>query len=248
MSFASWLRNLKTRFPLPRTHRSGPLRHTRRTRTVPVLEALEDRALPSAYVVTTTADGGPGSLRDAISAINADTDHALYASPSSPSVDEIDFAITAASDTGRGYNPVTGVASIALCSALPPIRNAVLINGYTQAGASENTLANGDNAVLKIDLDGSGFDSPSNGASNPSAYPTLVLGNGVTVRGLVINRGIGVGVFCAGTGDTLSGNFIPPRSWHPPFCSHGQESLLPRCRSCSRSSASGVYHSPLNLQ
>src|SRR5262249_54943515 len=82
---------------------------------LPRVELLEDRALPSAYFVTNTAATGSGSLRDATHQINTDTSHTLYASPSDPSVDEIDFGITAASDAaagGTGYNSATGVATI----------------------------------------------------------------------------------------------------------------------------------------
>src|SRR5262249_22983994 len=64
-------------------------------------------AAPSAYVVTTTADSGPHSLRDAINQINADARHNLYVSSSNPTVDEIDFDITAACDTGGGFNAGT---------------------------------------------------------------------------------------------------------------------------------------------
>src|SRR5262245_35124023 len=38
---------------------------------VPRLEALEDRTVPSTFTVTTLADDGPGSLRAAITAANA---------------------------------------------------------------------------------------------------------------------------------------------------------------------------------
>jgi hypothetical protein len=152
---------------LSRTNRRTISRRPRLATLRPRLEALEDRTLLSAYVVTTTADNGPGSLRDAINQVNADTSHALYASPSNPNVDEIDFNITADSNAAgypagqaTGYNATTGVATITPHSALPAITNAVLINGYTQGqgtslAATPNTLAVGDNAVLKIDLDGS---------------------------------------------------------------------------------------------
>ena len=79
-----------------KTYRPAPRR--RRVGHALCVEALEDRTLPSAYVMTTTADSGAGSFRDAITQVNADTSHALYASPSNPSVDEIDFNITVASD------------------------------------------------------------------------------------------------------------------------------------------------------
>jgi hypothetical protein len=157
MMFSTWLRywkrSIERRWALKQTRqpKTAARRLTRRLH----LEVLEDRTLLSAYVVITTADSGPGSLRDAINQINADTSHALYASPSNSNVDEIDFNITAASDTGGGYNANTGVATIQPQSALPQITSAVIINGYSQAGASVNTLAVGDNAVLKIDLDGS---------------------------------------------------------------------------------------------
>src|SRR5262245_48116636 len=100
MSILSWLRDWKGslghRSPLNQLLQSRPL--TRPPAFRPRLEALEDRTLPSAYVVATTADSGPGSLRDAIHQVNADASHTLYASPNNPSVDEIDFNITAASD------------------------------------------------------------------------------------------------------------------------------------------------------
>src|SRR5262245_21591554 len=115
----------------------------------PRLEALEDRTLPSAYVVTTTADSGPGSLRDAIDQINADTSLSLFPSPGTPGVDEIDFDVTAASDTGGGYNATTGVATGTPQSDMPWM-GSVILDGYTQPGASPNTLSQGDNAALKI--------------------------------------------------------------------------------------------------
>src|SRR5947209_19116721 len=153
-----WLQRLRatlTRRPTARSRRKAPP-HARL-----LLEALEDRVVPSAYVVTTTADSGPGSLRDAITQVNADPSHTLYASPSNSSVDEIDFNITAASDTGGGFNAGTGRATITPPTLpvhtpginLPAISNAVLIDGYSQAGASTNTLTAGDNAVLKVQLD-----------------------------------------------------------------------------------------------
>jgi parallel beta-helix repeat protein len=136
----------------------------------PLLELLEDRSLPSGYAVTTTADTGPGSLRDAINQVNADTSHTLYASPSNSSVDEIDFAITAGSDTGGGFHPATGVASIAPQSGLPSVTNAVTIDGWSQPGFSGTPL---------IELNGTGAGNV-NGLS--------ILAADTTVRGLVINH------------------------------------------------------------
>jgi hypothetical protein len=212
MSFSSWLRNWKgsieRRSALHQIHRRK--RATRRW-AIPRLERLEDRTLLSAYLVTTTADSGPGSLRDAITQINADTNHTLYASPSNPNVDEIDFNITAASDTGGGFNAVTGVATIQPLSALPSITNAVIINGYTQPGASENTLSNSDNAVLEIELDGN-LIAPGSWLAG-----LTITANNSTVEGLDIHgfrsssegTGPSMGIWIqGGSYDHIQGNFI----------------------------------------
>jgi hypothetical protein len=167
-----------------------------------LVETLEDRTVLSPYIVTTTADSGAGSMRDAIIQINADNSHTLYPSPSNPSVDEIDFHITALSDTGGGYNATTGVATITPQSQLW-ITNAALLDGYTQPGASRNTLTIGDNATLKIQLNLSAIPVISNAGLYANA-------DNITIRGLVVDDltadtpAIGV----AGTGDHIEGNFI----------------------------------------
>ena len=81
-----------------------------------------------------TNDSGPGSLRQAIFNANAN-----------PGLDTIAFAI-----------PGAGMHTISPTSPLPNITDPVVIDGYTQPGSSPNTLANGDNAVLLIELNGSG--------------------------------------------------------------------------------------------
>jgi parallel beta-helix repeat protein len=164
----------------------------------PLLEALEERTVLSAFQVITTADNGDntnpiaGSLREAINKVNA----GLYS--------EIDFAITA-SDTGGGYNSATGVATIAPPVALPAIYNPVLINGYTQAGASPNMHAMtdpdpSDNAALKIVLDGH--------LLGTGAYGLYLDASNSTVQGLVINKFNGAGIWANGSGDVIRGNFL----------------------------------------
>ena len=156
------------------------------------VETLEDRSLPSAYMVTTTADSGPGSLRDAINQVNADTSHVLYASPSNAAVDEIDFAVTAASDTGGGYNATTGVATITPQSGLPIITNAVTIDGWTQPRFRQAP------PLIEIPIRRSG-----------AATDLVVMAGHTTLRGLVVDSFGGNGVDLSGAaGDVLQGNYI----------------------------------------
>ncbi len=163
------------------------------------LEDLEDRTAPALITVTTASDGfsvtGPVSLREAITAINAGSDSGFSNITSqNPGTfgqgDTIDFNI-----------PGTGVQTIALTAGLPPIEKPMTIDGYSQPGASPNTLADGDNAVLLIDLNG-------------SAAGNQIVGLGInsgstTVDGLAINgfSGIGIAVIVKG-GDVITGNFI----------------------------------------
>ena len=132
------------------------------------------------FVVITTADDGPGSLRDAILAAN---DH--------PGLDVISFNI-----------PGPGVQTISVGSPLPTVTDPVIIDGYTQPGASPNTLAQGDNAVLLIDL----------AAQNVSSSGVLTISAGnSTVRGLVINRtGFGATAIAltGNGGNHVEGNFL----------------------------------------
>jgi hypothetical protein len=158
----------------------------------PLLEALEDRTLLSTYVVTTTADSGAGSLRQAILDANA------AATGTAGNPDLIQFNLPT---TDPGYNGTTGAFTIQPLSALPTVTDTVVLDSYTQPGASPNTLAIGDNAVLNIVLDG----------SLAGAVDGLVIGGGnTTVRGLVIdNFASGSGLVLNGSGaDVITGNFI----------------------------------------
>jgi hypothetical protein len=76
-----------------------------------------------------------------------------------------------------------------------------MIDGYTETGSSVNTLATGNNAVLLIELDGTGAGS-ANG---------LWLGagsDGSTIRGLVINRFSLDGIQINSTNNLIVGNWI----------------------------------------
>jgi hypothetical protein len=113
-----------------------------RLRTLAAASILVGLALAGAsaraaiFTVTTTADSGPGSLRQAILDANA-----------SPGSDGISFAI-----------PGSGVHTIAVIDPLPAIAESVLIDGYSQPGSSWNADPLADDAVLQIELVGDGTD------------------------------------------------------------------------------------------
>lgn len=143
-------------------------------------------ALAGTFVVNTSADTDDGlcnvancTLREAINAANGN-----------PSLNAINFNI-----------PGGGVRTISPTSPLPTITSPVIIDGYTQPGASPNTLADGNNAVLLIEL---------NGAGAGGGVGLALQGGSSVVRGLVINRfslGTGIVISMDG-GNVVAGNFI----------------------------------------
>jgi hypothetical protein len=88
-----------------------------------------------------TNDDGTDSLRACIALVNAD------ASDNGLNPDTISFNIP---------NPGSVTQTIHPASALPAITRPVIIDGYTEpGGAHANSLANGDNANILIELNGS---------------------------------------------------------------------------------------------
>lgn len=134
---------------------------------------------PGIFNVSNTNDAGPGSLRQAILDANA------LIGP-----DFITFSL--------------GTQKTILISAtnpLPVIRDAVLIDGYTQPGTSPNTLAQGSNARLSVRLRGVN-------AGALGAQGLVVLANGVEIRGLIFaNFGEAISIQ-RGTGNRVEGCFI----------------------------------------
>jgi uncharacterized repeat protein (TIGR01451 family)/CSLREA domain-containing protein len=148
-------------------------------------------AAPQDFTVNVVADDDDGScddvslgdctLREAINAANADAGST------------ISFDIDGA--------PPGSVQTILPESPLPDVTAAVTIDGFTEPGASPNTLAVGDDSVHLIELDGSKAGSGANGLT--------ITGGGSTVRGLVVNRFSNVGVFLSDNGgNVVEGNFI----------------------------------------
>ena len=135
------------------------------------------------FVVTNTSDSGAGSLREAINQANDNT-----------GPDTIEFDI-----------PGVGPHTIQPAAGLPEITDAVIIDGFTQSGASPNSNPQGfgKNSVLMIELDGSDAGAASG---------LVLIAPNCTVRGLVINRFQGAaGIFINGSeasGNVVQGNFI----------------------------------------
>ena len=145
----------------------------------PKVEELEARAVPATFTVVNALDSGPGSLRQAILDANA------TANVGGP--DLIAFDI-----------PGPGVHTITPTTDLPMIADPVVIDGYTQPGASVNTLSQGDNAVLQIELDAVNINNPG----------LWVSANDSTFRGLVINRAGGPAIQLDGNGNLVEGNYL----------------------------------------
>jgi len=100
--------------------------------------AAGSHARAAIYTVTTTADSGAGSLRQAVLDAN-----------SNPGIDTIAFNI-----------PGSGVQTITFASEID-VTDPVVIDGYTQPGSSPNTDPAVSNAVILIDLQGA--DGSQNG-------------------------------------------------------------------------------------
>ncbi len=137
--------------------------------------------------VNTTDDSDDGactpthcSLREAINAANADA-----------GLDTIVFNI-----------PGEGPHSIKLTSGLPSIEDSVIIDGYTQPGASPNSRGPraGLNTVLMIELNGT-----------DAEFGLIINRSGSTIRGLAVNRFDdlgGAGILVQSEDNVIEGNFI----------------------------------------
>jgi hypothetical protein len=152
------------------------------------------------FTVTNTNASGAGSLEQAIANANANNN--------TPTIDAIKFNIPT-SDPGFGLT-TPGVFTISSTSALSQITEPLSIDGYSQGkgttnttadDAKPNTLAVGNNAVLKIELR----------RTVTGAGTGLWIGaKNTTVKGLVINRWE-EGVRISGSGsraNKVQGNFL----------------------------------------
>jgi hypothetical protein len=160
------------------------------------LEMLEDRQLLATITVNTAVDANNStsalSLRQAIeisnftlpiSSLSTQQQALVSGAVGGGATNTIDFNIPT---TDPGYNATTGVWTITPQSALPTVTfDPAIINGYSQPGASENTLTQGDNAKLKIAIDGA--------SAGPADGLTIAVSNS-EVHGLDIENFVNAGV------------------------------------------------------
>ena len=178
---------------------AGPALSAPTTFTVNSTSDEGDGALDGACDSDASASGDQCTLRAAIQEANDTTDS-----------DTIDFGIPG---TDAGCEAASGVCTIAVGSsasasgqALPEIVRPVTIDGYSQSGAEENDIPvarDGTDAKPLIELNGALVTSPpTNGLA--------INAPDVVVKGLVINRfsGTGIFVFFDGSGAEIGGNFI----------------------------------------
>lgn len=137
-------------------------------------------ALADTFTVTVTNDTGPGSLRQAILDSN---------NHPSGSNNVIAFGL-----------PGEGIRIINLLSPLPAFTQPATLDGFTQAGASPNTLSNGNNANLLVELDGSALNF--NQAALRLNLP------GVGMRGLRVARCKGSAITLTSSNCLIAGSLI----------------------------------------
>ncbi len=141
----------------------------------------------------TIAVDGLVTLRESITSINQG---------SNVNADVVAVGAYGTNDTINFNIAGAGVKTINATSALPTIVKPLTINGYTQGVASINTLANADNAVLLMELNGTGAGAGVDG---------LILGSGSdfsTIMGLDISNFAGNGLVIQSNGNAIFGNFI----------------------------------------
>jgi CSLREA domain-containing protein len=179
---------------------------------VGVIFAIGDRPAraASAFVVDSTQDAPDADITDNKCAV---VRLVPPGTPQPPDICTLRAAIEQANATA-GADAINfdildnlagaGVKTIAPVAALPAITEQVTVNGYSQPGASPNTKAVGNDAVLLIELSGANIASGANGLR-------ITGGTGSVVKGLVINEFSQDGVLLGSSGTTgnrIEGNYI----------------------------------------
>ena len=193
------------------------------------LAAGPARSAPTTFTVNSTGDENdldyPGGTFDDSSDGKCDVDSstaddqctlraAIQEANTTTDADTIIFSINTGCDATSGVCTINvGGGTAAPGQPLPDIIQPVTINGYTQGDATtddatENDILvarDGTNAKLLIELNGANVTdplSPHNGLG--------IIASAVVIKGLVINRfgGTGIFIFGDGTGAEIGGNFI----------------------------------------
>jgi T5SS/PEP-CTERM-associated repeat protein len=129
-------------------------------------------------VVRNTGDTGAGSLRQAILSANLTVNVP----------DLIQFNI-----------PGAGPHTISPVTPLPPLTDPAVIDGYSQLGASANTLTNGDDAVIQIVVLGPLVIDTTNSAVRGLAIPQIQVGAVPGPKGSNVIEGCFIGLDATGT-------------------------------------------------
>jgi hypothetical protein len=195
-------------------HRSKSPRQAR-----PAPELLEPRSLLATITVNTAADVDARdqtlSLREAIEIANGTLQLTALTTQERAQV-----ATVPANPTTIAFNvPGIGVQTIALRQPLPAITAPVVIDGYTQPGASPNTSTTADNAAILIEISSDVPDAAAivrlrAGGSilqglviDGSGAPTAVSIGGPDARGDIV-RGSFLGVNRSGTAVNIAGTAV----------------------------------------
>jgi CSLREA domain-containing protein len=179
--------------------------------SVPVAQASGET-----FVVNGTGDQSDASLIDdpnrcdvnvALSGRQCTLRAAIEEANHTPGADLIHFNI-----------PGSGVKTISPNGFLPQLNDAVTIDGYTQGDAHPNTKRVGNNAVLRVQLEGS-----DSGALNGLTLE----GSDITVRGLVMNRWALRPIFInGGSNHRIVGNFLGTNVAGTQVLSTGTQGIL----------------------
>ncbi|MBI4749351.1 MAG: hypothetical protein HY774_12740 [Acidobacteria bacterium] len=163
------------------------------TGEVPLMRLV---TLPMAtFMVNSTGNGADSNTADGVcndGSGNCTLRAAIQQANASSGSDVINFAIA-----GAGPHTIAPTGS----TNFPSIQDTLTINGYSQSGTSRNTLAVGDNAVLRIELNGSG--------AGPASRGLQLDASNCVISGLVINRFQAYGIeLSTGSSNQIEGCFI----------------------------------------
>lgn len=133
------------------------------------------------FVVENTNLSGPGSLRQALLDANA-----------TAGADSITFNIP-----GEGPHTISPTFS----EGLPSVTDTVVIDGYTQPGAAANSTPTTNNAVIKVNIDGT---------AAGGNHGLRIESSGNVIRGLSITQfgGDGINIGSSANDNVIAGNYL----------------------------------------